>query len=100
MEKEDGMHVYNTQGGSIPIFVHEHMKKDENVTVHHLMSMKKTVPKDTIKHITAGIPGTPMTPGTPGTPTTSTPTPTPTPTPTSRIKESQCEETPREETCC
>lgn len=52
VEEEDGIHVYNTQGGCIPIFVHEHVKSDDNVTVHQLMSVKKTNPKDTVKHDT------------------------------------------------
>lgn len=31
LEEEDGIHVYNIQNGNIPLFIHEHIKKEEKI---------------------------------------------------------------------
>ena len=33
VEKNDGVHIYNIKGGSIPIFVHEQIKTEEGLMV-------------------------------------------------------------------
>ena len=44
VEKEDGIHVYNVKGGSIPVFVHENVKGEEGLAItQNLIPIKETV---------------------------------------------------------
>lgn len=45
VEKSDGVHVYNIKGGSIPIFVHEHIKSEEGIIVTQPILSKDSSPK-------------------------------------------------------
>jgi len=64
VEEDDGIHVYNIKGGSIPVFVHENIKGDEGLTVTHqilpthhrtsikkIVSVKKVKTKSTVKKV-------------------------------------------------
>ena len=49
VEDDDGVHIYNIKGGSIPIFVHENIKSEEVLTVvQKLPFIKNRVPKPTL----------------------------------------------------
>ena len=51
IEKEDGIHVYNVQGGSIPVFVHEYIRGEEGLSVtQQIMDVRKNVKKVVFKH--------------------------------------------------
>lgn len=47
VEEEEGVHVYNIQGGSIPIFVHEHIKGEEGLSVtQQLPGLRRSAMKE------------------------------------------------------
>ena len=44
VETEEGLHVYNTQNGTIPIFVHENFATDDGFTVNQVINGPPTQP--------------------------------------------------------
>lgn len=49
VEKSDGVHLYNIKGGSIPIFVHEHIKSEEGLMVTQPMIKQPILSKESPK---------------------------------------------------